>query len=385
MTYLTEIEKSKHGLLLVKNAVGKYLTEEETRFLGGLEMNNFTEAKVRIMLSFVRERLSKSHRELLRLSEIEPTFNKQWATDHNDIFRNTQRLFWNVRSTLSGAKKIYKKFCPLVRKKQPAGMASPSVFVNSVLANGSCGRDLYGISSFSDSVQTLYVEMGCYFANVVAVLTICHRVIMEETLIGQDADKCLELFNEQCRKVLDGIESLKGIMVVKRESVDECVLIQRRNEAKSLKEFAKEGWHKHTPGEVMQYAFLTTVETDAANHQPAGTTLLFRSKEKGDDAQLLIDHFDELRPDNHKNHDGLKLRLYCNWCQDNKTDNPNKAYFLDLMEKYKGKKGFPDWHAVTCAKNRKGINMEEEQRKFNNEVETLLKGLKPEENSVLCG
>ena len=91
---------------------------------------------------------------------------------------------------------------------------------------------------------------------------------------------------------------------------------------------------------------------------------------------LLLQHFDELRPDNRRKMNSLKIRLFCNWCHNDKVDNPRQKYYSFLLNNYHGKnEEFPDWHAVTTSKN--GRDMFAEQRKFNQEVEELLKKYRP--------
>jgi hypothetical protein len=42
----------------------------------------------------------------------------------------------------------------------------PSIFERSVLTNGGCARDLFGIESYNDNIQTLYVEQRALLARV---------------------------------------------------------------------------------------------------------------------------------------------------------------------------------------------------------------------------
>ena len=145
MIHWTDIEKSKEGILQILEVIKNYEKEGEVRFLAGIQSRNFSEYKIQQLICIVRERLNMSRRELIRLSEIALTYNKLWATDNNNCFRDAEKLFRKIRSTLKGTKIIYKRFTPICRKNVPDRDFRPSVFVKSTLAYAECGRDLYGL------------------------------------------------------------------------------------------------------------------------------------------------------------------------------------------------------------------------------------------------
>ena len=118
----------------ILEVVRNYEKDGEVRFLAGIQSRHFSEFKVQQLICVVRERLNMTRRELLRLSEIALTYNKLWATDDNNCFRDADRLFRRIRSTLKGTKVIYKKFTPICRRIVPDGGFRSSVFVSSTLA-----------------------------------------------------------------------------------------------------------------------------------------------------------------------------------------------------------------------------------------------------------
>ena len=159
MRFWADIEKSKEGILQILEVIKNYEKDGEVRFIEGIQRRGFSDAKVQQLICIVRERLNMTRRELLRLSEIALTYNKLWATDDNNCFRDADALFRKIRSTLKGTKIIYKKFTPICRKAAPEKDFRPSVFVNSTLAYATCGRDMYGLDSYPEDVVTLYAEM----------------------------------------------------------------------------------------------------------------------------------------------------------------------------------------------------------------------------------
>ncbi len=76
MIHWTDIEQSKDGILQILEVIKNYEKDGEVRFIEGIQRCHFSENKIQQLICIVRERLNMTRRELLRLSEIAPTFNK---------------------------------------------------------------------------------------------------------------------------------------------------------------------------------------------------------------------------------------------------------------------------------------------------------------------
>ncbi|MBR4925368.1 MAG: hypothetical protein IKZ61_06395 [Prevotella sp.] len=291
MIYFTDIEKSKEGILQILEVIKNYEKDGEVRFIAGIQSRNFSEYKIQQLICIVRERLNMTRRELLRLSEVALTYNKLWATDDNNCFRDAEKLFRKIRSTLKGTKIIYKRFTPICRKNVPGRDFRPSIFVKSTLAYAECGRDLYGLESYPDSVSTLYAEMGAYFTNVVAVLLICHQELAKEAMISKDADLCLQLLNEQCKNIVGDMKDVVGMLSKEAASKDE--LLKTSKKKGSLKVFAQEGFHKYSIARVTRYATSRAIENGAAFGLDDIESLYFvNDPEKGMKAKEIMTCFD---------------------------------------------------------------------------------------------
>ena len=291
MIYWTDIEKSKDGILQILDVIKNYEKDGEVRFIEGIQRRGFSDAKIQQLICVVRERLNMTRRELLRLTEIALTYNKLWATDDNNCFRDADILFRKIRSTLKGTKIIYKKFTPICRKTTPDKDFRPSVFVKSTLAYAECGRDMYGLVSYPDSVVTLYAEMGAYFSNVIAVLVICHQELTKEAKISQDADLCLQLLNEQCKNIVADMKDVIGMFSKEAASQDELLKKSKKNG--SLKSFAQQGFHKYNIASITRYATSRAVENGAAFGLDDIESLYFvNNPEKGKKSKEIMMNFD---------------------------------------------------------------------------------------------
>lgn len=291
MIHWTDIEKSKDGILQILEVIKNYEKDGEVRFIAGIQSRNFSECKIQQLICIVRERMNMTRRELLRLSEIAVTYNKLWATDDNNCFRDAEKLFRKIRSTLKGTKIIYKKFTPICRKSMPDKDFRPSVFVKSTLAFAECGRDLYGLDSYPNSVTTLYAEMGAYFANVIAVLVICHQELTKEARISNDAELCLKLLNEQCMNIVGDMKDVIGMLSKEKASQDE--LLKKSKKTGSLKIFAQQGFHKYNIKSITRYATSRAVESGAQYGLDDLEALYFvNDHEKGRKAKEIMTNFD---------------------------------------------------------------------------------------------
>ncbi|MBR6087221.1 MAG: hypothetical protein IKP84_04985 [Prevotella sp.] len=291
MIHWTDIEKSKEGILQIIEVIKNYEKDGEVRFLEGIQRRGFSEAKIQQLICIVRERLNMTRRELLRLSEIALTYNKLWATDDTNCFHDADVLFRKIRSTLKGTKIIYKKFTPICRQKAPNQDFRASVFVKSTLAYAECGRDLYGMESYPDSVTTLYAEMGAYFTNVVAVLVICNQELTKEAMISNDADLCLQLLNEQCKTIVGDMKDVIGLLSKEKAGQDE--LLKKSKKTGSLKAFAQQGFHKYNIKSITRYATSRAVESGAAFGLDDIESLYFvNNPEKGIQAKAVMTNFD---------------------------------------------------------------------------------------------
>lgn len=276
---------------MILEVIKNYEKEGDVRFLAGIQSRNFSEYKIQQLICIVRERLNMTRRELLRLSEIALTYNKLWATDDNNCFRDADKLFRKIRSTLKGTKIIFKRFTPICRKSVPDKDFRASVFVKSTLAHAECGRDLYGLDSYPDSVATLYAEMGAYFANVIAVLVICHQELAKEARISNDAELCLQLLNEQCKSIVGDMKDVIGMLSKDKAGQDE--LLKKSKKTGSLKAFAQEGFHKYNIESITRYATSRAVENGAEFGLDDIESLYFANNpEKGLKAKEVMASFD---------------------------------------------------------------------------------------------
>lgn len=369
MQYDDKYEKTEARLLDVIDTVTDLSWD---RFVASLYIRNCTPLDVDIRLAEVRRCLDTVHGETLRLAKLELTYNLDFAVDDNQRFTTAEALFNRLRSSMACIRKRLREGCPIIRMQLPNPNFKPSIFERSVLTKGACARELYDITTFDDNVQALYYEQQALFANVILSLSICYRVIKEEKEISADPALCVQRLEDQCQRILDQLEGALDFTKAIPESD-----IQKMIDLIGKEKYAQQNFHKPTVKELTAYAIASAYRKDQENQQPQGTSIIFHDPNKANDALLLCQHFDELVHDNRSMLNALRIRLFCNWCAGGKVDNPKQPFYQFLIPLYKGKRtNYPSWHAVTTSKNKKGLDIDAEQKKFNEEAENLLKKIK---------
>ena len=364
MIHDDKYEKTEERML---DVIGSIEEVTKDRFIASLYVRNVTSLDVDIRLAEVRRCLNTVHGETLRLAKLELTYNKDFAVSNNQRFTTAERLFNRLRCSMAAIRRELRRSTPIIRRRPTNPDVKRSVFERSVLTKGDCARDLFDLATYGDNVQALYYEERALFANVILSLSICYRVMKEEREIAADPERCVQLLDAQCERILADLEDI----IDRMEDVPECE-IQQLIDKLGKEDFAQQYFHKPTVEKLTEYAIWTAKHQAQENLLPSEMPFIFKSADRAEQARVVIAHFDELMPSKRRMMDALKIRLFCNWCNGGIVDNPLKKFYTFLMKLYKGKhERFPLWHAITTCK--KGHNMDAEQKTFNTAIDALLK------------
>ncbi len=364
MQYTTIVDKDETGLKQIIAAAKKF---EEDRFLEGIHQRCYTAQDIQVVIDKVREYQARLNIEARALVYFSESFLQQYATDNNKCFEVAETYFNRVRSTLKATRAIFKKTCPTRRRRQPAIMEKPSIYMRSVLSNGECNRDLFGIMSFDDSVQTLYNELQAFFTSTISILGLCHYVIRTEKAIRADGDRCEKIYKDCEQKALSSIKELTK-MFAKVKTIPESELNERKAKARSIKDFYRENYHQWDSEEFrMSVAIevlrkghndgLTDEETKMwpNNHQQA-----LRVRE-------VIKRIDTLQgvEGNHNKLKGSFVVEFIKWAGLESQDK-EKAFYAYFCKQYKAQGGRYElltWNAVsTERKNRRDMGITDEEQ-----------------------
>ena len=238
MKYKTIVDKNESSLLQIIKAAESF---NAGGFLESLRKRNLSTYEIEQLTDEVREYQLKMNREVKALVRFSETFLSSYATENNRCFETAERLFNHIRSTISAARKLLRKTCPRRMGRQPEGKERPLFYLRSTLTMGTHTGDLFGIESFEASVQTLFENMTTFFSTVINTLALCHSMIVSESEIRQDADRCMSIYNDTCARLMDEVRQMSRWLESVRQ-LPESQLLKRKNQARSEKSFARENY-----------------------------------------------------------------------------------------------------------------------------------------------
>lgn len=363
MIHSDRLNKTEEMLLFLMGCIEQHC---EDRFIASLYTRNYDVGDVRALTDDVRACIHIAHGELLRLSKYSIEYNRLFAVRDNKRFTTAEKMFNRMRSSMASIKRSYRSSTPINHHPTNNPLIKPSVFLRSVLTYGDCPLDLFKLTAYGDEVQTLYIEQRALFAIILANIQLCYQVIQKEKEIGNDAEMCERLFENQVNGFAEDLMK----MVNNIKTSDGGVIRKRINEI-GKKSFAQEGWHKYTPDDVREYVCYLLSHNLIGNKATKVSIIWPGNPHKEDDARLIAQHIDEILPDHKKITSGKKTLLYMLWCGST-LENLNKKHYDFLKENAFEQKPLTEWHNINTTKSRVDEKFKEEQKTFNDAVDKFL-------------
>lgn len=362
MRYRTIVEKNESSLLQIIQAVESF---NAGGFLESLRRRNLSTYEIDQMVDEVRMHQIKMNREVKALVRFSETFLVNYATENNRCYETAEQLFNRIRSTISGARKVLRKTCPRRMRRQPEGKEQPLFYLRSMLTVGSHTGDLFGIESFECSVQQLFHVMTTFFATVLSTLALCHRMIVSEREIRQDADRCLDIYNDTCAKLMDEVNQMSRWLGDVKD-LSENTLLKRKHQARSEKAFARENYHQYTPAELKQMLMVEVLRRGQNDGLTEEEALLWpNDHEQALKVRRVIPLIDQLGAE------GLKGKMdsgliieFLKWCKvDSKLEKRLYQYFCRAYKEQGGRLQVLGWSSISqVRKDRRDREISDEEQ-----------------------
>lgn len=337
----SRIEKSEESLSHLIDVAALF---EENRYLEAVRQKRLNEYQILQLTEDVKLWHSRMRKESIRLAAFSERFPEDFATDDNMCFQNAFDLLNRVRSTISGSRKVFRRFCRRVMKTPSNPEASHSVYDRSLLGAHVVSRDIFGMKSYDENVHVLYDEMAAFFTTLVLTLSLCHRMIQDEALIRSDAKRCLAIYKKCREEILASARLFAKTFNVRVETISESELIQRRRKAKSMDEYAQHGYHRINKEEFLTIVAYEVISEGNRNGLTDAEALLFGTHvDKALRVRQVISRFNELT-DSQKKIDGKLLVEFIKWCGV-KPDHEHKLYD-HFRDEYKGGLHVVGWTQV---------------------------------------
>ena len=230
MLYSTIVQRDQTGFNQIYDAAREF---EELNALEAIIACKFDKKKVEQTLNLVRMYQLRLNNESMELVAFSENFIEEYATDHNECFRLTEKLVRRIGTTITGSMKIFRKFCPVVRRKlDGAGNIVPTLDYSRLTFRQFQGQ-LFGIEVYIDLVQTLLHELAAFFYQLVLVLKVCKDMIRQEEEVLGDYERLKKIFEKSCDEVLhcvnDVFDTFGEVKLISEEE-----LAERRKNARPM-------------------------------------------------------------------------------------------------------------------------------------------------------
>lgn len=362
MLYSTVVQRDESGFNQIYEAAHAF---EEENVLQAIIDCKFDKKKIEQTLNLVRMYQARLNIESMDLVEFSETFIEEYATDHNECFRLTGKLIRRIGTTITGSMKIFRKFCPVVRRKLEGPNVVPVLDYSRLTFRPFQGQ-FFGIEVYVDSVKTLLHEIATFFYHLVTTLKVCKDMIQKEDEVSGDIEHLKRIFEKSCDEVLKGVRDVfttfGNVKLVSDEELE-----KRRKNARPMIEWLAKDYHAHDRQWMKREAYIYRLASGRQYGLDEKASVLWaKNPEWGRKVCELIPKLDLLNipfKNSKKAKEQGKLGTFearemvylIKWSgvsgmsEDGTkvVDEENeKKFYIYLQEKYEGEYLFPSWQAV---------------------------------------
>ena len=319
---------------------------EKDKFIAGLQMRHYSQFQIEQTLDMVRSYQARMNMEARALSKFSENFIQQFATDNNKCFKEAQRYFNRIRSTLCALKKVFQMTCRKSMTQLPEGTEDPSVFDRSPLGRGAYTVDMYGLASYNDVVQQLYHEMETLLTGATQTLALCHQMIENEAMIREDTELLKSIYQNSCQQLMGSVREYADMMEAP-EQLPETELNKRRREARSMDDFLRAEYHNVAKQEFKKFVWLEAVRQGRNDGLTEEETFLWpNNHEKAQVVRWAIENFDMMDVEGQLGKlDSVSMVYFLKWCGVERAK--EKRLYQYFCDTYKGKFHPLVWSSVS--------------------------------------
>ena len=359
----------------------KFSEIEHDRFLYCIqEQQKWDIEKVNNFIAQLRTSHLYALKELDRLKKLEPTYNKEYPTNHRRYITTAQEVVSKMSSTLSGLKKIVAEFRNKGKNKKDV-----SIMDDTSLYTGPYMQDLFGWDTYKDqSAQDLLQELNSFLEDAQECIDIAVKMIEDEIAISQDPETAYPIYlDNYYRSVSDNRLFIKMIEN-QRPDLDND-FVQALVQADDSKRFIASLFHSFNRERFnLNCACVAIHEGKKAELTREESLIWGRDNEvKVKRLRLLLDHILELTENMEdvigwegmlKGHFVMRLLFWCGW-----NGSKNEAMLNYITKRCKGVIGVVKMGAV-MTERRKLARLtakedEAQQLAFNRQIDTFINSL----------
>ena len=359
----------------------KFSEIEHDRFLYCIqEQQKWDIEKVNNFIAQLRTSHLYALKELDRLKQLEPTYNKEYPTNHRRYITTAQEVVSKMSSTLSGLKKIVAEFRNKGKNKKDV-----SIMDDTSLYTGPYMQDLFGWDTYKDqSAQDLLQELNSFLEDAQECIDIAVKMIEDEIAISQDPETAYPIYlDNYYRSVSDNRLFIKMIEN-QRPDLDND-FVQALVQADDSKRFIASLFHSFNRERFnLNCACVAIHEGKKAELTREESLIWGRDNEvKVKRLRLLLDHILELTENMEdvigwkgmlKGHFVMRLLFWCGW-----NGSKNEAMLNYITKRCKGVIGVVKMGAVMTERRKLArLSAKEDkaqQLAFNRQIDTFINSL----------
>ena len=363
------------------------------RLLYAINGKQFREEDIICITIDIKDYYNKLSRQKLHLFKFGKTFNDEYTTEDNKCFDTSIKLARRMRSGMAGIKKaVFKPFVKISRKTLPNGMPNPSIQDRSMISTNCYCADLYGLSSYPESVKELFRSMLQFYELLDECIAECKRVLEEEKEVKSSDRLSLERLVKACEKsrknqlhIIEAVENDPSFKEALKRSLhlsgdaQNPVLSAYKKDSMSGN-FARKYFHNCSLSDIGKITLYNV--WNGAGEDPM--LALARAVFGHNDEQIarinhVITHFDEILPQicKRKTIPAYHLYVFMEWCGDVISIESFLDYFSKYYLAHGGKWKVVGKSAIQGAKNRplldkKNNQYEKIRTEIHNSIDCLL-------------
>lgn len=246
----TIVEDCPDTLMEVINALNNL---KEDRFIEGVLNRRHSIREIVDMVDTLGIYQLQVNREGRRLAEFSNVFIGHYTTPNNKCYDKAHSLLGQIHTTLEALLLVLKKTAPIMRQKPTMSLEAPSAFSTSPLLRKEYQLDAFGLESFPEAVQHLYVAVDTLFSTCAVALSFCHDMMEREAATREDIVQLRQIFDETCEELKTSMNATIDFASVQQIPANVEETYNKLKVLEEDEERMKQGYHNTPPKELQLY------------------------------------------------------------------------------------------------------------------------------------
>ena len=351
MLYTTPYDYSEDS---IRQLDEKFREIENDRFLYCIQdQQKWDIEKVNKFIAQLRTSHMYALKELDRLRELEPTYNKEYSTNHRRYITTAQEIVSKMSSTLSGFRKIVTEFRNKGRNRKDV-----TIMDSTSLYSGPYMKNMFGWDIYQDKcAQDLLTELNSFLEDATECIDIAMRMITDEINISKDPETAYPIYQKDYYRSVSDSRLLIKMIENQRPDLDN-EFVKALEEAEDAKKLIASLFHTFNRERFAYNSACVAIHEGKKVELTREESLIWgRDNEaKVKRLRLLLDHILELPNAMDdvigwkgmlKGHFVMRLLYWCGW-----NGSKNDAMLNYITKRCKGKIGVVKMGAVMTEKRK---------------------------------